>query len=660
MEWYKKHRNTIHGLLIVVSLLIIYILAKTNLHNRLAQVLTFRKELKLFYTSFFSGYHIINAASWKMLFAAAALLIVSWYYSYVHDKRGLILYNIALGTFAGVLIVYMAASMIVARVFMWVFIPLIIITALLVILISVNRKFYQMNEDADYDESKSLKWFIPMLVLCAAWIGYCIAPVAKKLPDLHKDKYDDYIEYQESRLLYAFGTLENISENMTEDKNLYIKVWFVNHFNDEGEEYNPEELAEAAQNLRTQNGKSWYRFQQFCDSYWAVEGEYSFDRYDFNEINTYADGNSGIFLSCVRRRLENTGIAFEEADEEDIDLACEYVQDIFVSDEELKTIADVSFEPVAPVPGEEPEYDVTFELGNGYAAHVYKWARVSHVGSANPIEYLTPENGKKFEDNSVYLAEIEVIHDVDYVVDADNVSVELPGVNYRSYDVRTGFEKGDVYVYVWFETGEPLSQDGLEAIDSFNIDSIGNVSIGDSAVCDETIVQVDNENAVVSVMNWWRCVDTDIFYMKDETFSDAYDSYVASFHIYSDTGYIMSTNVKITYDGIPVYEKKSGAENDSMTYFTLYPENSVYNEAWVRILYNRIRTDAENGTLTADCDFAYNGSSVKLIATPDEGYRFVKYVVTDNGGTEKDVEIENGVLIMPDYPVCVTAVFEKE
>lgn len=178
MGWYRKHRNTIHGLLIVVSLLIIFMLAKTNLHNNIAWVLTFRKELKLFYTSFFGGYHIISAASWKMLLAAAALLIVSWYYSYVHDKRGLILYNIALGTFAGVLIVYMAASMIVARAFMWVFIPLIIITALLVILISVNRKFYK-NEDADYDGSKSLKRFIPLLVLCAAWIGYCIAPAAK-------------------------------------------------------------------------------------------------------------------------------------------------------------------------------------------------------------------------------------------------------------------------------------------------------------------------------------------------------------------------------------------------------------------------------------------------------------------------------------------------
>ena len=82
------------------------------------------------------------------------------------------------------------------------------------------------------------------------------------------------------------------------------------------------------------------------------------------------------------------------------------------------------------------------------------------MGSINPIEALMPENGKKFEDNCVYLAEVEVIHDVDYVIDADNVSVELPVVNYRSYDVRTGFEKGDIYVYVWFETGEPSGQDG--------------------------------------------------------------------------------------------------------------------------------------------------------------------------------------------------------
>lgn len=669
MEWYKKHRNMIHGLLVVVSLLIIYMLAKTDLHCYSVCVLTFREELKLFYTSFFGGYQIISAASWKMLFAATALLLVSYYYSYVHDKRGLILYNLALGTFAGLLIVYMAASMIVARMFMWVFIPLIIIAALLVILILVNTKFYRMNQDTDYDGSKSFKAFIPILLLCAAWIGYCMVPAVKRLPDMHKDKFEYFVEYWEDKLRYSFGSLENMSEN----NNLYIKVWFVNHFNDEGEEYKQEELAEAAQNFQTRNGDSWYRLQQFCDSYWVIDREHSFDKYDFEEYYSATDGDGGIFLACVGRRLKNTGIEFEEAGKEDIDTACQYVYDIFNADEELKTITDVSFALAEPVPGEKPEYDVTLALDNGYAARIYKWARVSYVGSANPIESLTPENDKTFEDNSVYMAEVEVTHDVDYVIDEHNVNVELPGVNYKSDDVRGGFEKGDVLVYVWFETGEPLGQDGLEAIASFNIASIGNVSIGDSPLRDESKVQVDNENAVASGLSWWRCVGTDIFSMQgDETFGDAYDSYVASFHIHSDTGYIISTNVKITYDDIPVYEKKSGTQSDSMTYYTLYPENSVYTEAWIRILYNRIRTSAElgtetgdsdfsyNGTVTADCDFAYCGSRVKLTATPDEGYRFVKYIVTNDSGTEKNVEIEDDVLIMPDYPVYITAVFEKD
>lgn len=39
MGWYRKHRNMIHGLMIAVSLLIIFMLAKTNLHNNIACVM---------------------------------------------------------------------------------------------------------------------------------------------------------------------------------------------------------------------------------------------------------------------------------------------------------------------------------------------------------------------------------------------------------------------------------------------------------------------------------------------------------------------------------------------------------------------------------------------------------------------------------------------
>ena len=70
------------------------------------------------------------------------------------------------------------------------------------------------------------------------------------------------------------------------------------------------------------------------------------------------------------RRLENTGITLEDASRDDIDIACEYVKDIIVSDEELNTIEYVSFKLVAPVPGKEPEYGVIFEAGNGYVAKI--------------------------------------------------------------------------------------------------------------------------------------------------------------------------------------------------------------------------------------------------------------------------------------------------
>lgn len=660
MGWYKKHKDNVHGILIIVSLIIIFVLAKTEIHTHFFNhFFTYKKEMDLFYEAFFSGYVIIARVAWKMLLAASVLLILSYFfYAYrwtqTYEKRGLILYNIAIGTFATLLAVYMVSSILVTKVFRVLFVPLIILMMLLIALIFINRKFYRKNKE-EFVNKKPFKWFIPVLVLCAAWVAYCIVPSVKQLQETYKKEYAFYIETQKDRLT---ETCDYTGMADWEENYLYVRVWFVNHYNNDGEVYDMEEIAEATENLMAENGKSWYRLQQFYLSYKAICEEHKFDKY----VADYEKNNAGIiFTDSVEKRLRVLGIDIKEASKEEIDTACEYVYNIFAADEEVKTIEEVSFSLVEPVPEEKPEFDVEVEPDCGYGAEVRSWERVSHVGAKNPIECLSEDMA--FEYDSVYLAVVDVFHDVDSVI--KDVNIELSDVEYASYEVMSGYEEGDIHVYIWFvtsqPTGEPNEMAGFETIKAFDIASLGNVSIGDSPMRDKSKVQIDNENAVVSGLSWWRVVDTNMFYMnEDQTFTDEYESYIASFGICSDTRYIMNENVKITYDNIPVNKKWSGMESDCLTYFSLYPENDVHNEARVYILYNRIRTDAENGTVTTDCDFAYNGSRVKLTTTPDEGYRFVEYVVTNNDGTKKDVEIEDDVLIMPDYPVCVTAVFEEK
>ncbi len=65
-------------------------------------------------------------------------------------------------------------------------------------------------------------------------------------------------------------------------------------------------------------------------------------------------------------------------------------------------------------------------------------------------------------------------------------------------------------------------------------------------------------------------------------------------------------------------------------------------------------TTSENGTATADVTEAYEGDTVKLTATPDDGYKFTGWTVVSG-----DVTIENDAFTMPNSSVEIKAAFEK-
>ena len=67
-------------------------------------------------------------------------------------------------------------------------------------------------------------------------------------------------------------------------------------------------------------------------------------------------------------------------------------------------------------------------------------------------------------------------------------------------------------------------------------------------------------------------------------------------------------------------------------------------------------SESEGGTVTADVEEAAEGDKVTLTATPDEGYEFVEWAVTDaDGGT---VEVTDNAFVMPASDVTASATFK--
>lgn len=70
-----------------------------------------------------------------------------------------------------------------------------------------------------------------------------------------------------------------------------------------------------------------------------------------------------------------------------------------------------------------------------------------------------------------------------------------------------------------------------------------------------------------------------------------------------------------------------------------------------------IANDITNGTVTANKTSAVKGDTVKLTATPDNGWQLSSYIVTDENG--KDITVTEGIFTMPASNVTVSATFTK-
>lgn len=145
-------------------------------------------------------------------------------------------------------------------------------------------------------------------------------------------------------------------------------------------------------------------------------------------------------------------------------------------------------------------------------------------------------------------------------------------------------------------------------------------------------------------------------------FSYDYPVFQIEFGVYADTGHIFGDDLNVTYNGKTLdYAETEDHAPDAviMGYYT--SEKVEYIDVAVR--FYRIKIEGEHGTITANYDFATEGTTITLTPVPDEGYKFVGYEATyELTVTPDDPEIiiENNQFVMKDYPVVITGIFEAE
>ncbi len=101
----------------------------------------------------------------------------------------------------------------------------------------------------------------------------------------------------------------------------------------------------------------------------------------------------------------------------------------------------------------------------------------------------------------------------------------------------------------------------------------------------------------------------------------------------------------------------SGANSRFRYYKTNQKPIQLYKKVIVGGHAVTVTQPQEGGEISADCETASAGTTVKLTATPAAGYNFGSWSVFKTGDQSTTVMVNNNQFTMPDYDVTVTATF---
>jgi len=254
----------------------------------------------------------------------------------------------------------------------------------------------------------------------------------------------------------------------------------------------------------------------------------------------------------------------------------------------------------------------------------------------------------------------------------EDMKALIKGLDVDSYTYST--YDHTISIMAWICVGDEVKYEDTKDIYDVQITGLEGIKAGDdiSEACDMSLISFD-ENLVCHYD--WRYYEqsgymggyyTDCNPLEDDEnsvkeFSLDCPVYQAKFDVYSDTGYKFAEQLNVTYN-----DKLVGGYID----YNLVPDVKLYGyyvqyeEGLVSVGINfyRIRFEGRHGTITANYDFAPEGTSITLTPVPDEGYKFVGYETSNDlrGNPDMEIEIVDNSFVMADYPVVITGIFEKE
>lgn len=478
--------------------------------------------------------------------------------------------------------------------------------------------------------------------------------------------------------------------SIMDDEYSYVAMQYVNLYNERGRIYTPEEIDEAINNLVEYGGNghysgdSWYVLVEFMDDIETLEGKNDFSQYSYkDEVSPDYD----IYRWLVHRRLDmlgQRGLLRDDFVPEEVEAACEYVYDML---KEGKPIEELG------APGDEIKITFTEDIKAGTKgfynvgvdcektyANISKWSKVAYGGSDVGMEAYTPFRNSEFtfEAGCVYKAEINIYPEITYCFNED-MKIVVEGIDYSSieYEYNEEYAAGPYYTAtLWFTIGDDITLENVDTIDTVNITGTEGVKVGDDiseAQKNPTISLSDN----LILGNFYWCnyeyseyTGSYFAYCNPDSgwddsvteFTHDYPVFQMEFTIYADTGYIFDEDLTVTYNGKElVYgeTEKHVPEAQIAGYYT----GDEIEDITVGVRFYGITFEGQHGTITANYDFATEGTTIILTPVPDEGYKFVGYEAT-HGLTitpgDSEIDIVDNQFVMKDYPVVITGIFEEE
>lgn len=415
MNWHNVNKYILRRILFVTGItMLIMLINKINFMGveivakyGEVRVITERFFLEAI-TPSFSGLFL------KLFLVFVVMLLLSWKGFGEYKRSGIWLYNGAIATLFIWHVEYVLLSLFAIHVFSWYTILAGVMAVIYFIYLVVNIVYYKRHKK---DMAEGSKITFSLICIGVATVVMVILSVGFYQK---KDTVWDDMEYKAIRSRWHHDD-ELADEEITYVD--YIRLQYANYFSPEGEYFTIEEFEEAVKNYNSGEG-SWYALWYVLDSR-GCEMFYDYET-DANGWQYYA--------RCVTRELEAKGIDPEVATYEELDEACKYVYDVFVTQTEKTCIGDDEGEIVIHV--ELPESNnpddvvLTYE-GEGYYAVIDEWYKVD-----DKDEDILDRNdpAESFEEGCMYKALVYVYTKVSYsfINTSEKIYIDYEGAKLAS------------------------------------------------------------------------------------------------------------------------------------------------------------------------------------------------------------------------------------